>query len=98
MPLRRTAVLNVVGLTESLLGPATPRLNAFRQKGRAALIRPALPAVTCTAQSNYLTGTPPSQHGAIANGWYNRGLAEMQFWKHSNELVHGRKAWEKPWD
>jgi len=95
MPLRRTAVINVVGLTESLLGPATPRLTAFRKKGRAALIRPALPAVTCTAQSNYLTGTPPSQHGAIANGWYDRELAEIQFWKQSNHLVQGRKVWEK---
>ena len=55
--MKRLAVLNVVGLSESLLGPATPRLNAFRNAGSFAHIRPALPAVTCTAQSNYLTGT-----------------------------------------
>src|SRR5262245_14754569 len=94
MPLRRTAVLNVVGLADSLLVPAAPRLNALRQKGRRALIRPTLPALTCPAQATYLTGTPPSAHGIVANGWYNRELAEVQFWKQSNHLVHGRKVWE----
>ena len=92
--LRRTAVLNVVGLTESLLGPHTPRLNAFRKSGAFAHIAPALPAVTCTAQSNYLTGKMASDHGIVANGWYNRELAEVQFWKQSNHLVTAPKIWE----
>jgi predicted AlkP superfamily pyrophosphatase or phosphodiesterase len=30
----------------------------------------------------------------VGNGWYNRELAEVQFWKQSNHLVHGRKIWE----
>jgi predicted AlkP superfamily pyrophosphatase or phosphodiesterase len=91
---QRTAVINVVGLTESLIGKHTPRISAFRQTGACKPIIPAFPAVTCTAQSTYLTGTPPSQHGIVSNGWYNRELAEVQFWKQSNHLVHGRKLWE----
>jgi predicted AlkP superfamily pyrophosphatase or phosphodiesterase len=91
----RTAVINVVGLTESLLGPAAPRINAFLQKGAKATIRPVIPAVTCTAQSTYLTGRLPSEHGIVANGWYNRELAEVQFWRQSNCLVQGRKVWEE---
>jgi predicted AlkP superfamily pyrophosphatase or phosphodiesterase len=93
--LKRTAVINVVGLTESLIGKHTPRISAFRQAGASAKIVPAFPAVTCTAQSTYLTGTSPSQHGIVGNGWYNRELAEVQFWKQSNHLVHGRKLWEQ---
>src|SRR4051812_10984612 len=93
--MKRTAVLNVVGLTESLLGAATPRINQFLSRGAKATIVPAFPAVTCTAQSTYLTGTPPTQHGIVANGWYNRELAEVHFWKQSNHLVHGRKIWEE---
>ena len=93
--MRRTAVINVVGLTESLLGAATPRINAFLAAGKKAAIIPAFPAVTCTAQSTYLTGLPPAQHGIVGNGWYNRELAEVQFWKQSNHLVHGRKIWEE---
>jgi predicted AlkP superfamily pyrophosphatase or phosphodiesterase len=93
--MRRAAVINVVGLTESLLGPASPRLNAFRQKGTKAFVSPVIPAVTCTAQSTYLTGTLPSGHGIVANGWYHREQAEVQFWKQSNHLVQGRKVWEE---
>jgi predicted AlkP superfamily pyrophosphatase or phosphodiesterase len=93
--MKRTAVIDVVGLSEALLGPATPRIHAFLQKGRKATILPSFPAVTCTAQSNYLTGLPPSEHGIVGNGWYHRELAEVQFWKQSNHLVHGRKIWEE---
>ncbi|HSH92765.1 MAG TPA: alkaline phosphatase family protein, partial [Roseimicrobium sp.] len=57
-------------------------------------IRPAFPAVTCTAQTNYITGVPPSQHGIVANGWYNRELAEVQFWKQSNHVVQATKLWD----
>ncbi len=92
--MKRLAVLNIVGLSESLLGPATPRLNAFRQAGSFARIRPALPAVTCTAQSNYLTGKLPSEHGIVANGWFNRELAEVHFWKQSNHVVQSPKIWD----
>jgi predicted AlkP superfamily pyrophosphatase or phosphodiesterase len=93
--MKRLAVLNVVGLSESLLGPATPRLNAFRQAGSFARIRPALPAVTCTAQSNYLTGRSPRDHGIVANGWFNRELAEVHFWKQANHLVQAPKIWDR---
>ncbi len=93
--MRRTAVINVVGLTKGLLGPATPRINAFLKAGAMANVSPAIPAVTCTAQSTYLTGKLPADHGIVANGWYNRELAEVQFWKQSNHLVHGRKVWEE---
>jgi predicted AlkP superfamily pyrophosphatase or phosphodiesterase len=91
----RTAVIDVVGLTGSILGPGTPHINAFAQQGARAVIEPAFPAVTCTAQANYLTGAPPTRHGIVANGWYNRSLAEVQFWKQSNHLVQAPKLWEE---
>ncbi|MCW5555497.1 MAG: alkaline phosphatase family protein [Verrucomicrobiae bacterium] len=92
--MKRTAVINVVGLTESLIGAHTPRLADFVRRGALARVRPVLPAVTCSAQSTYLTGQLPSQHGIVGNGWYNRELAEVQFWKQSNHLVRGPKIWE----
>ncbi len=91
----RTAVINVVGLTESLLGASTPNLNAFLKRGTLSHITPVIPAVTCTAQSTYVTGRLPSGHGAVANGWYNREMAEVQFWKQSNHLVQGPKIWDE---
>lgn len=91
----RTAVLNVVGLTPKLLGEHTPRLRGAAASTGLIRVKPVLPAVTCTAQSAYLTGLPPSGHGAVANGWYDRTLAEHHFWKQSNHLVRGEKLWEK---
>ena len=90
----RTAILNVVGLTPRLIGPHTPRLTRAAQEGGLIRVKPVLPAVTCTAQSTYLTGLPPSGHGAVANGWFDRELAEHHFWKQSNHLVRGEKLWE----
>lgn len=91
----RTAVINVVGLTSRVLGPDTPRLQAAAKAGGLMKIEPVLPAVTCTAQSTYLTGTAPAEHGCVANGWYDRELAEHQFWKQSNHVVQGAKLWDR---
>ena len=90
----RLAVINVVGLTEALIGEATPRIAGFCRSGAVARIAPAFPAVTCVAQSNYLTGKLPSEHGVVGNGWFNRELAEVHFWKQSNHLVQSGKIWD----
>ncbi|HLX96087.1 MAG TPA: alkaline phosphatase family protein [Verrucomicrobiae bacterium] len=92
--MNRLAVINVVGLTESLIGEHTPRIAEFRKRGTLAQIAPAFPAVTCTAQSNYLTGKLPAQHGIVGNGWYHRELSEIQFWKQSNRIVQSPKIWD----
>ena len=89
----RTAVINAVGLTPELL-QGTPKLNQFAQSGTCVTINAALPAVTCTAQSNYVTGTTPSEHGIVANGWYFRDECEVKFWRQSNKLVQRPKIWE----
>jgi len=92
----RLAVINVVGLSRSLLGPSTPRLNTFIGKnGGCQSYQPEFPAVTCTAQSAVTTGLPVDDHGIVANGWYDRESAEIRFWKQSNAIVHGEKIWHK---
>jgi predicted AlkP superfamily pyrophosphatase or phosphodiesterase len=91
---RKTVVLNVVGLTPALLGVATPRLKAFVDSGALATIRPVLPAVTCSVQATYLTGTFPDRHGIVGNGWYFREEHEIKFWRQSNALVQQPKVWE----
>jgi predicted AlkP superfamily pyrophosphatase or phosphodiesterase len=71
-----------------------PRLARRAEQGGLRRVKPVLPAVTCTAQSTYLTGLPPAGHGAVANGWYDRALAEHHFWKQTNRLIGGAKLWE----
>jgi len=89
-----TVVLNVVGLTRALMGADTPHLNALVADGGCAPIRAITPAVTCSAQATFLTGTLPREHGIVGNGWYFRDLAQVMFWKQANQLVHGEKVWE----
>lgn len=93
--MQRVAVINVVGLTSSLIGESTPAINAFAERNRQSSIKPAFPAVTCTAQSNMATGATPAEHGAVANGWYSRDYNEVQFWKQSNRLVQHDKIWDQ---
>jgi predicted AlkP superfamily pyrophosphatase or phosphodiesterase len=91
----RLAVINLVGLSQSLLGENMPGLTKFAEKNGLQSYKPAFPAVTCTAQSSLVTGTSPGKHGVVANGWYDRESAEVRFWKQSNHLVRGEKIWDK---
>jgi predicted AlkP superfamily pyrophosphatase or phosphodiesterase len=91
--MKRTVVLNVVGLTRALL-PRTPRLAALAKEGGVADIAAVTPAVTCSAQATYYTGALPRSHGVVANGWYYRDTGEIALWKQSNKLVQGEKLWQ----
>ena len=90
----RVVVINVVGLTKSLIGNHTPFLKKWTEKKNLLYVKPAFPAVTCTAQSNYLTGVSPENHGIVGNGWYFEEECEVKFWKQSNRLVQVPKIWE----
>ena len=92
--MKKTVVLNVVGLTSSLIGEHTPRLAGWAEKGQVAAIDPVIPAVTCSAQSTYVTGKWPSEHGIVANGWYFRDLCEVKLWRQANALVQAPKIWD----
>ncbi|MEX2530154.1 MAG: nucleotide pyrophosphatase/phosphodiesterase family protein [Gemmatimonadota bacterium] len=92
--MRRTAVVNVVGLTPDLLS-RTRFLAGWASGGAMATIQPPLPAVTCTSQSTFLTGKTPSEHGVVGNGWYFRDEAEVRFWRQSGRLVQAPRIWER---
>ncbi|HLJ53624.1 MAG TPA: alkaline phosphatase family protein [Chthonomonadaceae bacterium] len=92
--MRKTAVLNVVGLTPALLGEHTPFLAAWAARGQTATIAAVTPALTCSAQATYLTGVLPERHGIVGNGWYFRDECEVKFWRQSNHLVQATKVWE----
>lgn len=92
--MRKTVVIDVVGLSSSLL-EHLPFLKAYTQQRHLATVMPMLPAVTTAVQSTYLTGEWPSEHGIVGNGWYDRTDAEVKFWKQSNKLVDAPKIWDR---
>jgi predicted AlkP superfamily pyrophosphatase or phosphodiesterase len=93
--MKQTAIINIVGLSKRLLGEFTPFLSEWSKKKNIRTIDPVLPAVTCSVQSTYLTGSWPKDHGIVGNGWYFRELNEIKLWKQSNKLVQGEKVWDK---
>jgi predicted AlkP superfamily pyrophosphatase or phosphodiesterase len=92
--MKKTVVINIVGLTNRLIGEHTPFIKNFLEAGKNARINPILPAVTCSIQSTYLTGKMPSEHGVVGNGWYFKDEHEVKFWRQSNTLVQAEKIWD----
>lgn len=93
--MQKTAVINIVGLSQGLIGKNTPFIQKWAGKGNQAVIAPVLPAVTTTAQSTYLTGKYPDEHGIVGNGWLFRDEMQVKFWRQSNKLVQASKIWHK---
>ena len=89
-----TIVINIVGLTPQLIGPHTPNLARLKQQGGMRPLRTVTPAVTCSVQATFMTGLPPSGHGAVANGWLFRDLSEIWLWRQSNKLLSGERVWD----
>jgi predicted AlkP superfamily pyrophosphatase or phosphodiesterase len=93
--MKKTVVLNIVALSPRVIGEHTPFLKKWIDQGNRTVVQPVLPAVTCSAQSVYLTGEWPSQNGIVGNGWYFRDECEIKFWRQSNHLVQAPKIWDK---
>lgn len=84
----------VVGLTGDLIGEHTPNIAAFAKNGGARPLTTITPAVTCSVQATFMTGTLPADHGCVANGWYFKDLAEVMLWRQPERLVAGEKIWD----
>ncbi len=92
--MQSTAVIDIVGLTADLIGEDTPFLARWSASRQVTTVDPALPAVTTTAQTTYLTGKYPRDHGVVANGWLFRDEQELKLWRQSNHLVESPKLWD----
>ncbi len=92
--MNKTVVIDIVGLSSSLIGEHTPFLKKYVSTKQLQSIVPMLPAVTTSVQSTYLTQKWPNQHGIVGNGWYDRIECEVKFWKQSNKLVMAGKIWD----
>src|SRR5436305_9967672 len=89
-----TLVLLIAGLSPRHIGADTPDISRLARAGAMRPLSTVVPAVTCAVQATFMTGTPPRDHGIVANGWLFRDLMEIWFWRQSNRLVAGEKVWE----
>ncbi|MGV8878520.1 MAG: alkaline phosphatase family protein [Sphingobacteriaceae bacterium] len=93
--MNKTVVIDVVGLSASVIGEHTPFLKKYLLKKNLQTIDPMLSSLTTPVQSTYVTGKWPVDHGIVGNGWYDRMDCEVKSWKQSNKLVLAEKIWEK---
>ena len=89
--MRPTLAILVAGLTPRHIGPDTPHIGALARAGALRPLSTVTPAVTCTVQATFMTGTLPREHGIVANGWLFRDLMEVWLWRQSNRLVARRE-------
>ena len=92
--MKKTALINVVGLSKKLVGERMPFLSSWAKSKTVSTIDPVLPAVTCSVQTTYLTGKWPSEHGIVGNGWYFKEEQEVKLWRQSNKLVKAPSIWD----
>ncbi len=81
---RKLLIVQVAGLSRALDIPGLP----FKPMGSL------FPGLTCTVQASFRTASPPSKHGMIANGLFDRGLNRPMFWEQSARLVKGERIWK----
>ncbi|MGZ8549231.1 MAG: alkaline phosphatase family protein [Chitinophagaceae bacterium] len=93
--MHKTVVIDIVGLSSSLITEHTPFLKKYTAEKGLNTIEPMLPALTTSVQSTFVTGKWPAEHGIVGNGWYDRLDCEIKFWKQSNKLVLEEKIWER---
>ncbi|MFQ5495144.1 MAG: alkaline phosphatase family protein [Phycisphaerae bacterium] len=72
----------------------TPTLHGWASSGAVAELTPSFPCVTSCVQASMWTGTPPDQHGVIANGFYHRDRRAVEFWVARNNVIEGQQIWE----
>ena len=89
---KRVVILNVVGLSPRYF--EQPELVPNLSKLMMCPMRPSFPAVTCSMRATLLSGKSPSEHGIIANGYFDRETFEVKFWEQPASLVQAPRLWD----
>lgn len=87
-------VISVAGLGYDLAAALERKHGKSAFPGGA--LHPAasvFPAVTCTAQASFRTAAPPTRHGMVANGFFDRRWRKAAFWEQASSLVEGERIW-----
>lgn len=84
---QRVLLLDLAALSRSQITERTPNLLRLAATGAMTPLVPPFGALTCPAHASMLTGVPPSEHGIVGNGWYERDHAKIFNWGRSAHLI-----------
>lgn len=71
-----------------------PQLQSLVGEGDCGELVPSFPAVTCPVQANMTTGAPPSEHGVVANGSFDRERGHVEMWTETNACIARPQLWD----
>jgi predicted AlkP superfamily pyrophosphatase or phosphodiesterase len=92
---KKLVVLDIVGLSKGQFERIKPlHMSNILEGGSFTSFEPSFPAVTCSVQASIFSGTYPSQHGIIANGYYDRLFKQVSFWEQPSGLVKKPRIWD----
>ncbi len=93
--MKKLIVLDIVGLSKKQFEKLKPKnISKILEHGSYGSFEPSFPAVTCSVQASIFSGTFPSEHGIIANGFYDDILKQVSFWEQSSSLVNSPRIWD----
>ena len=93
--MKKLIVLDIVGLSKKHYDQIKPKnISKILEHGSVSSFQPSFPAVTCSVQASIFSGTYPSEHGIISNGYYDKILKHVSFWEQSSNLVNSPRIWD----
>ena len=93
--MKKLVVLDIVGLSKKQFKKLKPKnISNILENGSYGSFEPSFPAVTCSVQASIFSGTFPSEHGIIANGYYDKILKQVSFWEQPSDLVNSPRIWD----
>lgn len=93
--MKKLIVFDIVGLSKKQFEKLKPKnISHILENGSYGSFEPSFPAVTCSVQASIFSGTFPSKHGIIANGYYDEILKQVSFWEQSSDLVNSPRIWD----
>jgi len=93
--MKKLIVLDIVGLSKKQFEKIKPiNISHIFENGSYTSFEPSFPAVTCSVQASIFSGTYPSEHGIIANGYYDEIFKQVSFWEQPSDLVKMPRIWD----
>ena len=92
--MKKIILLNIVGLTKGQFEKIKPKNLWDKFANNFTSFRPCFPAVTCSVQTSLLSGVYPSEHGIIANGYFDNQRNQVSFWEQPAGLVEKPRIWD----
>ena len=93
--MKKLIIFDIVGLSKKQYDEIKPpNISKILENGSISSFNPSFPAVTCSVQASIFSGTYPSEHGIISNGYYDEILKNISFWEQSSNLVNSPRIWD----